>query len=101
MRVARARPKILGAIAALVFGPLLGAVIAFVVAELSLPADPNFVSNGGHAAPGDGFLIIPYVFISLVASVPISILAAGVILFRSNSETGRQVPNASMSDELS
>ncbi|MGO9086074.1 MAG: hypothetical protein ACLP6G_11185 [Terriglobales bacterium] len=78
-------PKILGAIAILLFGPLLGVLIAFFLAVLSLPPDPNFVSNGGHAAPGDGVLILVYVFISLVASVPLSIWGA-VLLFR----TGRQ-----------
>ena len=86
MKLVRAMPRVLGAIAALLFGPLLGVVIACVIAELSLPPDPNFVSNGGHASPGDGFLIIPCVFMSLVMSVPLSILAAGVILFRSNTD---------------
>jgi hypothetical protein len=47
-----------------------------------LPPDPNFVANGGHASPGDGFLILPYLFTSLVVSIPVSILLAGVVLFR-------------------
>jgi hypothetical protein len=89
MKLVRAMPKVLGATAALVFGPLLGIVVAFVAAEFSLPLDPNFLSNGGHAAPGDGFLIILYVFISFAISVPLSLLAAGVILFRKNGDTGR------------
>jgi hypothetical protein len=40
------------------------------------------VANGGHASLGDGFLILPYLFISLMVSVPVSILRAGVVLFR-------------------
>jgi hypothetical protein len=55
MKLVRAMPKVLGATAALVFGPLLGIVVAFVAAEFSLPLDPNFLSNGGHAARGMDF----------------------------------------------
>jgi hypothetical protein len=82
MKLTRAIPKVLGAFAVLLLGPLFGILIAFLLAALSLRSDPNFVSNGGHAAPGDGFLIIIYVFISLAATVPLSVLAACVILFR-------------------
>ena len=74
--------KFLKAIAILVFGPSLGIVFAFILGTLALPPDPNFVANGGHASPGDGFLILPYLFISLLISVPSSILLSGVVLFR-------------------
>jgi len=86
MKVRKSIPKVLGAIAVLLFGPLLGILVAFLLAMLSLPPDPNFVSNGGHAAPGDGILILVYVFISLLVSVPLSIWGAVLCLFRS----GRQ-----------
>jgi hypothetical protein len=88
----------LGAIVVLLVGPLLGILIAFFLAELSLPPDPNFVSNGGHAAPGDGFLIIIYVLISLAASVPLSIWGAVLILFRSRKETGLQPASPAVPD---
>jgi hypothetical protein len=74
--------KFLKALAMLLFGPLLGVVVALMLGALTLPPDPNFVANGGHASPGDGFLILPYLFISLMVSVPVSILLAGVVLFR-------------------
>jgi len=57
--------KVLRAIAVLLLGPILG----FVLGTIALPPDPNFVSNGGHATPGDGFLIIFCVLIGLVVSV--------------------------------
>lgn len=66
----------------LLLGPLCGILIAFLLAGLALPPDPNFVSDGGHAAPGDGLLILDFVFVSLVASVPLSVLGAGLVLFR-------------------
>ncbi len=75
--------KFLKAIVILVFGPLIGIVFALILGSLALPSDPNFVANGGHASPGDGFLILPYLFISLLISVPSSILLAGVVLFAS------------------
>ncbi len=73
--------RILGAIAALLFGPLLGIVVGFVVSGFVLPPDPSFDTNGGHASPGDGFLIITSCFLSLVFTVPLSILGAGLVLF--------------------
>jgi hypothetical protein len=70
--------KILKAIAIL----LLGLLVAFILgARTTLPTDPNF-ATGGHAAPGDGFLIVAYLFISLSASIPISIAVALWVLFR-------------------
>jgi hypothetical protein len=74
--------RVITALAILVGGPILGILIAVVVSGFSLPPDPNFASNGGHAAPGDGFLVLGYVFVSLLLSVPLSILGAGVVLFR-------------------
>jgi hypothetical protein len=74
--------KFLKALAILLFGALLGIVVALILGALALPPDPNFVANGGHASPGDGFLILPYLFTSLVVSIPLSILLAGVVLFR-------------------
>jgi hypothetical protein len=74
--------KFLKAIAILIFGPALGLVVAFILGGLALAPDPNFGANGSHAAPGDGFGILPYLFVSLVISVPVSIWLAGVVFFR-------------------
>jgi hypothetical protein len=74
--------KFLKVLAILLFGPLLGIVVAFVLGSLALRPDPNFVANGGHVSPGDGFLILAYLFISLLVSVPLSFVLAGVVLFR-------------------
>ncbi len=74
--------KFLKAIAILVFGPSLGMIVAFIMGAVALPLDPNFVANGGHASPGDGFSILPYLLISLLVSVPLSVVLAGVVLFR-------------------
>jgi hypothetical protein len=74
--------KFLKALAILLSGPLLGIIIALILGSLALPPDPNFVANGGYASPGDGCLILPYLFTSLVVSIPISILLTGVVLFR-------------------
>lgn len=75
--------KILKALAILLFGPLLGLFAAFFLGAVTLPPDPNFVANGGHAAPGDGFVILPFVLVSLLISIPSSVFLAGAVLFRS------------------
>ena len=64
------------AFAILLLGPSLGALVGFVVGVVALPADANFASNGGHAAAGDGFLILMFVLASFIVSVPMSILTA-------------------------
>jgi hypothetical protein len=61
---------------------MFGTSVAGFLGGIALPPDPKFVANGGHAAPGDGFLIIGYVVISLLISIPLSILFAGIVLFR-------------------
>jgi hypothetical protein len=74
--------KVVKTIAILVGGPLVGLLVALVLAALALPPDPNFISNGGHASPGDGILIIGYILISFLISIPLSILLAAIVLFR-------------------
>ena len=69
------------AIAILLCGPLVGILIAIVLSVLAVPPDPNFASTG-HAAPGDGFLVMGFVFVSLVISVPLSIVGAGFVFLR-------------------
>ena len=73
--------KLLKAIAILIFGPLLCSVVAFIVVGLAWPPDPKFAANGGHGAPGDGFLILLCLFVSLVVSVPASVAGALWVLF--------------------
>jgi len=74
--------KFLKAIVILICGPLLGILIGFTIGSLALPQDPNSAANGGHAAPGDGFEILHYLFISLVVSVLVSVAAALWVLFK-------------------
>jgi hypothetical protein len=74
--------KLLKAIAILIVGPLLGIVSGFIVGGLALPPDPNFATSGGHTAPGDGFAMLPYLFISFAASILMSVPAALWVLFR-------------------
>jgi hypothetical protein len=74
--------KLLKAIAILLLGPLLGTLVAFFLGAVASPPGPNFAANGGHGSPGDGFLIIGFVVVSLLISVPVSIWLAGVVLFR-------------------
>jgi hypothetical protein len=75
--------KIAKTIAIVLIGPLFGMLVAIILAGFALPPDPNFATNGGHGSPGDGFLIILYIFVSLVVSVPLSLLLAGIFWFRS------------------
>ena len=42
--------RIVKAIAIVLIGPLLGILVAFVLAILALPPDPNFIKNGGHGS---------------------------------------------------
>lgn len=74
--------KVAKAIAIVVFGPLFGAFIAFVAGVLALRPDPKFVANGSHAAPGDGILILLFLAISLLVSIPISIAATFRVFLR-------------------
>jgi hypothetical protein len=97
MKLVRAMPRALQAIAILFFGPLLGILIAFVLAALALRTDPNIVANGGHTAPGDGILVLLYAFISLVVSIPLSIWGAVVVLLRSKNEIGRRPQQSAVS----
>ncbi len=60
--------KALKAIAIVLGGPLAGIFVAFVLGALSLRPDPNFA---GHGSPGDGFLVIGYVLVSLLITVPV------------------------------
>jgi hypothetical protein len=70
------------AIAILVIGPSLGILVGLIVGALALPPDPDFVASGGHASPGDGFLAIGAVLLSLLITTPVSIVVAAVVFFR-------------------
>jgi hypothetical protein len=70
--------KIVKALAILLCGPLLGILVSVILSGFALPAE-----TAGGRAPGDGFLEMGYVFVGLFVSVPLSILLAGVVVFRS------------------
>jgi len=77
------------AIAVLLFGPLLGILIGLILALLALPPDPNFVSNGGHASPGDGILVMGcLLFGFLISLVPSAALAVVMLTRPSESKDG-------------
>jgi hypothetical protein len=65
--------KIAKAAAILVLGPLLGILLGLMVGALAFPSDPNFVANGSHGSPGDGFLIIGCAALGFIVSVFASI----------------------------
>ena len=74
--------KIAKTLAIMLFGAIAGIMAGFCVSLLMLPPDSNFVANGGHAAPGDGFLVFGYTFLGLLVSIPLSAGVAWYILFR-------------------
>lgn len=74
--------RVLQAVAILLMGPLFGLLIALLLGALAVPPDPNFAANGSHAAPGDGFLILPFIFVNLIVSVPISVFFAVAVLLK-------------------
>ena len=94
MKLAKAIPKVLRLISILLLGPLVGILIAFVLAGFVLRSDPNIVANGGHTAPGDGILVLLYAFISLIISIPLSIWGAAVVWSRPSAETKLHKPNS-------
>ena len=56
--------KAIVAIAILLGGPLLGTILVVLIGSfLWMPDDPNFIANGGHGSPGDGFLSIGLIFV--------------------------------------
>jgi hypothetical protein len=74
--------KILKAAAILVIGSLLGILTGCFVGAMTLRSDPNIVANGGHTAPGDGILVMLFILVSLVISIPLSAFIAWHVVFR-------------------
>jgi hypothetical protein len=72
--------KIAKAAAILVLGPLLGILLGLIVGALASPPDPNFVANGSHGSPGDGFLVMGCIALGFVVSVFVSIALASNVL---------------------
>ncbi len=71
--------KVLKATGIVLGGPLLGIFIAFLIGGLATPDD---TSSGGHGSPGDGFLIINCILVSLLLTVPLSVALAARVLLR-------------------
>jgi hypothetical protein len=74
--------KILKVAAILIIGSFTGILIGFFLGALALRPDPAFIANGGHAAPGDGILVMLFTLAGFVISVPLSALMAWYIVFR-------------------
>jgi hypothetical protein len=92
--------RVVTALAILVCGPIVGILIAIVLSGFALPPDPNFASNGGHVAPSDGFLVLGFIFVSLI-SVPLSILGSGMVFFyRRGPKLFLRTVNACIGDTL-
>lgn len=72
--------KIAKAAAILVLGPLLGTLLGIMVGAFASPPDPNFVANGNHGSPGDGFLIMGCAALGFVVSVFVSIALTWTVL---------------------
>jgi hypothetical protein len=69
----------------LVLGPLIGVFLGFIIGALATPSDPNFVANGSHGSPGDGFLVMGLAALGFFASVPESIVLTRKVLRRPRS----------------
>ena len=74
--------RLVAAIAIMVAGPILGIVFGLFFSALTLRSDPNFIANSQHAAPGDGFPFMVYIFASFASSIPLSISLAILVLLR-------------------
>ena len=72
--------KVVKAAAILFTIPALGIIIAFLLGALAIRLNPKF--DAVHSTPGDGILIMLFVLISLIVSVPSAALLAGSVLFR-------------------
>ncbi len=68
--------KFAKAIAILIGGPSIALMVALIIGGFGLRSDPNFLANGGHAAPGDGFLFILLAIGALAISIPVSLIVA-------------------------
>jgi hypothetical protein len=59
--------------------------LGFIIGALATPSDPNFVANGSHGSPGDGFLVMGLAALGFFASVPESIVLTRKVLRRPRS----------------
>ena len=87
--------KIAKAAAILVLGPLLGILLGLIVGAFAIPPDPNFVANGSHGSPGDGFLMMDCAALGFVVSVCASIVLTWTVLRkpRSTESKSEQLSN--------
>ena len=63
--------RIVKTLSLLIMGPVLGAIVGFVIGGLLLPSDPS-----GRGSPGDGFLILMCVGWGLIIFAIPSVLIA-------------------------
>jgi len=72
--------KVVKAIAIVFTIPAIGIIVACVLGALTIRLNPKF--DAIHSTPGDGILIMLFVLVSLIISVPSAVLLAGSVLFR-------------------
>ncbi len=76
--------KTVKVVAVMLFGPLSGILIGFVVSLFMLPAEP---SGAVGRSPGNGFLVINLVSLGFLISLPVSAGIAVRIWRRSRQPT--------------
>ena len=69
--------RIVKVIAVMLFGPSLGVIAGLFVGGITvkiinISQGHNDVFNRKHPAPGDGILIMMFIFVGLLASIPLS-----------------------------
>ena len=80
--------RVLKSISILLFVPLFGLFIALAAGAVALRLDPN-LQNGVRPAPGDGILVLLFIFLSLIISIPTSLVLAVKVLLRTPAATTR------------
>jgi len=71
--------RVLRVIAVMLLGPLLGILAGFILGVIAMP---HQAAEGGRA-PGDGILVMAFIFLGLVVSIPLSIRLSWRIWSRS------------------
>jgi hypothetical protein len=76
----------------MLFGPVLGSIAGLFVGGITVKIinishGYNDAFNRQHAAPGDGILIMMFIFVGLLVSIPLSVVWAQRVWARSSGNT--------------